>query len=82
MSISGNRVLFLFCILTILSSLILSGCSDNFEAEKLAEDTAVILNDWWDYISRFFTTLWDNLTCVSSFATIFGFLGYIWHKVR
>ena len=82
MSKHSIRRLIIVFLITFTFSLLLTACSENFEPEQLAEDTAVILNDWWDYASRFFTTLWENLTCVSSFAGIFGFLGFLWHKVK
>ncbi len=72
----------LICLLGILFSLVLSGCTDDFEAEKLAEDTAVILNQWWDYASRFFITLKDHLTCMNGVAAFLGMIGIVWRKFR
>lgn len=72
----------LVCLLVILFALALSGCTDKLEAEELAEDTAVILNQWWDYASRFFNTLMDNLTCMNGVALVLGFLGIAWRKVK
>jgi hypothetical protein len=76
----NSKKLLIICLLIILVSLLLSGCTDELEPEKMGERTAVILNKMWDYASRFFTTLKDNLNCLNGVAIFSGFSGFVFKK--
>jgi hypothetical protein len=71
------------CLMIILSTILLSGCSGAFEPEKMAERTAVILNKLWEYSTRFFKTLMENLVCINGLLVISGFSGFaIWNRLK
>ena len=62
-----SKTLLILSLLAIILAILLSGCSGELEPEKMAERTAIILNQLWEYSTRFFSTLMDNLTCLNGF---------------